>query len=268
MYREANFLINYRYLDEVVDTFHTFDQLQTSPTERLLRPLIISSSNGCHHSITIALLVLKWHYAKWESDEHRLNETKGYACEIVAARILAHLSQSDLIDSLLYELPSVDSHQSQEIHGVYPDNHQAHVRERSPYRDEVVEYSSLIHNSSDRSCRWRRSTNDVEDPLHDIHNNGGSSRAANEKHLSIPFVGLNALEIATIAGVKKFLSQKVVQNIVDGVWSGDIVFWHSLNVHSEKKAQPYNPGYVSDRNSKYHFELPVQYTRNRIAFPI
>jgi hypothetical protein len=51
---------------------------------------------------------------------------------------------------------------------------------------------------------------------------------------------LNALEIATIAHAKRFLSQRVVQRVVDDIWKGEIVFWDSLTVHSTKKPQLFN----------------------------
>lgn len=54
------------------------------------------------------------------------------------------------------------------------------------------------------------------------------------------FFGLNALEIATIAQAKRFLSQKVVQKVIDNIWKGEIVFWDSLSVHSKKKPQFFN----------------------------
>lgn len=64
-----------------------------------------------------------------------------------------------------------------------------------------------------------------------------------DEGLTSPFIGSNALEIAAIANAKSFLSQRVVQKIVNGIWSGDIVFWESLGVHSKKRAQIYNKRY-------------------------
>ena len=58
------------------------------------------------------------------------------------------------------------------------------------------------------------------------------------------FAGLNALEIATIASAKRFLSQHVVQHIIDGIWDGDIIFWESLSVHTRKRAQIYHQRYA------------------------
>lgn len=54
------------------------------------------------------------------------------------------------------------------------------------------------------------------------------------------FTGLNGLEIAAVADCKKFLSQRIVQKIITGIWRGDIVFWESLSPTTKKKAQFYN----------------------------
>lgn len=66
---------------------------------------------------------------------------------------------------------------------------------------------------------------------------------------ALSFVGLNALEIATVAGAKRFISQRVVQEVVNGIWSGDIIFWESLSVHTRKRAQKYQPKYVEGAES-------------------
>lgn len=67
------------------------------------------------------------------------------------------------------------------------------------------------------------------------------------------FTGLNGLEIAAVADCKKFLSQRIVQKIVTGIWKGDITFWESLNETTQKKAQFYN----KHRHSDYFARLRV-----------
>jgi hypothetical protein len=62
-----------------------------------------------------------------------------------------------------------------------------------------------------------------------------------EKDPTAAFVTLNALEIAAVANAKRFLSQHIVQKIITAIWSGDIVFWDSLSVHSTKQHRFYNP---------------------------
>lgn len=52
--------------------------------------------------------------------------------------------------------------------------------------------------------------------------------------------GLNALEIAAVASAKKFLSQRLVQKVVQDIWDGNIIFWESLSVNAVKKARVYN----------------------------
>lgn len=61
---------------------------------------------------------------------------------------------------------------------------------------------------------------------------------------TLPFIGLNALEIAAVADAKKFLGQCSIQEIVTDIWNGDFIFWNSMSVHTIKKAQKYRPRYV------------------------
>ncbi len=65
-----------------------------------------------------------------------------------------------------------------------------------------------------------------------------------EGDITSSFGGLNALDIAAVAEAKNFLSQRNVQKVVNGIWSGEIVFWETLSVHTKKKAQLYNARYV------------------------
>lgn len=74
----------------------------------------------------------------------------------------------------------------------------------------------------------------------------GAQNAYDESYAAAKFsqfYGLNALEVAVIAKAKKFLSQKAVQRVIDDIWNGDIVFWDSLSVHTEKKPQIFNKRY-------------------------
>jgi hypothetical protein len=51
---------------------------------------------------------------------------------------------------------------------------------------------------------------------------------------------LSALEIAAVGGAKKFLSQRPIQKVINGLWRGDIVFWETLSVNSVKRPRKYN----------------------------
>ena len=158
--------------------------------------------------------ILKWQFDSGGQDDHGINETRGHACEIVAWRFLTHLSGAELIDYLLHELPPVsfDPEIYDEIE-TPTDNGDAAER--------AVLLSGREFSGASTQGGTRTSSIAEKDPM--------SS-----------FVGLNALEIAAVAGAKKFLSQQIVQKTVDDIWNGHIIFWESLNVHSKKKAKSYN----------------------------
>lgn len=143
---------------------------------------------------------------------------------------MAHLSEHDLIEYLLHELPtnrhgsdvSVDIEASDSNVGEASSLHEAYqVDENTP----LLSHPRLSNTKSSRS--------------HFLSAHDGAISPA-ENDLSLAFVGLNALEVAAVANAKRFLSQQVVQNVVNNIWSGDIVFWNSLNVNTKKKAQLYN----------------------------
>lgn len=130
-----------------------------------------------------------------------------------------HLSEPDILDHLLYQLPD--------------------TKTKQPGRDlEPASYSeetSLLQN--DRNV-----------PRHGAiipSLDGAVESVEQEEDPTSPFVGRNALEIAAIADAKKFLSQRTVQNLVNAIWSGDVIFWESLSLKTERKAQKYNKRYVT-----------------------
>src|SRR6266536_4568118 len=60
-----------------------------------------------------------------EADDGGINEGRGYACEIVAWQFLTYLSQHELIDFLLYELPIPNDgdDDTDAEHGTQPAHH-------------------------------------------------------------------------------------------------------------------------------------------------
>ncbi len=155
----------------------------------------------------------------------------------MAWRYLAHLSEHELIECLLHELPACN-HNSVEPSDVEASETVNRAAPESHRDGRSDEQAPLL---------WRgrlaqvKHTNLQTSGLH-VDPPGSSDRTSSlpDEHLISSFIGSNALEIAAIANAKSFLSQRVVQKIVNGIWSGDIVFWESLGVHSKKKAQIYN----------------------------
>lgn len=163
-----------------------------------------------------------------------MNESRGFACEYIAWQFLCHLTQDEEIEYLLWEIPSPQrrsaSFSLDEREAAFRTGEQgtSHDIERTPLRRSSYISRFLGRKSDDVPSG--EDAGDTEDPFY--------------ARLSL-FFGLNALEIATIAQAKKFLSQKVVQKIIDNIWNGEIVFWDSLSVHSRKRPHFFNEKYVS-----------------------
>ncbi|KAF2645387.1 hypothetical protein P280DRAFT_503548 [Massarina eburnea CBS 473.64] len=212
------------YFSEAIILPHTFEELRTLPLGRVLNPLTFSLSDTCHHpAIVSALLSLKAHFSALEqsSDEPGVNEARGYACEYVAWQFLATLTPRDTIDFLLYELPPTAS----------PNENRSGIgHERNALHSDAPNEESPLLRSARNSSYF--GTDSVQA--------GAMSTAASTDEFTAQFENLSALEIAAVSGSKKFLSQRPVQSIINGLWRGDIVFWDSLGTKSVKKPQLYN----------------------------
>lgn len=166
-----------------------------------------------------------------------LNETRGLACEIVAWQFLTYLAEKELIEHLLYELP--DSNDGRE-------STRSATSSRLPatpsIRVEDGETTALLDSES-----ADYETNPFKPPKRttfgEITDSDGTLRldgSEDDDKLAKSMAGMNALEIAGVANAKKFLSQKIVQKIVDDIWNGEVIFWESLSVEAIKKPRTYN----------------------------
>lgn len=186
---------------------------------------------------------MKWYFSACEPDDRGVNEARGYACEIVAWRFLSHLSEREKIDYLLYELPGGEIESNTLID---PDDGLSQAE--SQVRRAAEERVPLLRGIAPGT---RTLADDQADP-------------------TSSFIGLNALEIATVADAKKFLSQKSVQKIITDLWSGHIVFWESLEKHSTKKARIYNKRladpYCRLRVPKYQKAFEALFFASFLAF--
>ncbi|KAI9821910.1 MAG: hypothetical protein M1827_002492 [Pycnora praestabilis] len=218
---------------DMIDAQQGFEQLRAVSIGRGFEPLIENlSQNRGNSTIVAALLTLKWHFSTVEPDDRGINETRGFACEIVAWRFLTPLSERERIDYLLCELPcsSKDADQARDVE-CGRSNGAQHLTGPS---DEAT--GLLSGQVSPQMSRPRSSGS----PSVDKSQAEDEPAEMADAEWASPFEGLNALEIAAVAGAKKFLSHRVMQRIVDGIWNGNIVFWESMNTHSRKKALIYN----------------------------
>lgn len=185
--------------------------------------------------------VLKWYFSSREDDDRGINEARGYACEIVAWRFLTPLSEQEIIDVLLYEVPgnqnvseppsdfeAVEDNGNEED-GTFPD-------------DDDDERLDLLWDH--RLPPKRRPKLPTQRSRHESQRLLEGTQSFLDEDLIADFIGLNTLEIAAIANAKKFLSQRLVQKTVNDIWCGHIVFWEALGIHTKKKAQVYSKRYV------------------------
>jgi hypothetical protein len=163
---------------------------------------------------------LKGHFSALEEtgDEPGVNQAKGYACEFVAWQFLNSLTDRDIIDFLLLELPPTPSPDSDQ------DSDSGNCNRPNGHTAEPSEQTPLLNGSNG-----------------DYFGENGQI-AANPRFGSLTSrcENLSALEIAVVGGAKKFLSQRPVQKVINDLWRGDVVFWGSLSVNSIKRPMKYN----------------------------
>ncbi|KAL4946795.1 hypothetical protein BDV06DRAFT_181566 [Aspergillus oleicola] len=222
----------------VFEGWYTFEEIRSNPHPRL-RILVNSLAEDSHNfRIVLALMILRWKFDKDAEADGGQNEARGYLCEYIAWQFLCHLNQRELIVYLLEELQA-PSQPTSSINCAEAgmSSRVASTAEENTRRDEST---PLLSNSTSRPLGLdgsRRQGRPAESAPQDPENYFGNAHPDDEFGI---FFGLNALEIATIAHAKKFLSQKVVQKVVNDIWNGEIVFWDSLSVHSTKKPQVFN----------------------------
>ncbi|KAI9641749.1 hypothetical protein NHQ30_009605 [Ciborinia camelliae] len=223
------------FVDEIVLP-STFEQLRTTSAGNKIRILVEHLvENVTNPAIINAILTLKWHFSTLDVDDRGINETRASACEIVAWRFLSRVSERDAVDFCLYELPLPPLQRSTDGAAEEPDEGQA------------TEHSTLLPQFRGRDSppgTRPTSQNKKTELLRTISHMGSffthDDMDDEEDDPTSSFTGLNGLEIAAVADCKKFLSQRIVQKIITGIWKGDITFWGSLSEHTQKKAQFYN----------------------------
>ena len=150
-----------------------------------------------------------------------------------------------MIENLLVELPAKEENPSS--HDIDTEAgiagraanikiHSGGVNEQTPLLDQEGNHRPRLQPPSRQKDQQSATS---------YHSGSDESQSSDTDVETATFEGLNALEIAAIADAKKFLSQKVVQKVVNAIWNGDVVFWDKLSLHAQKRPQIYNPRYVS-----------------------
>ncbi|QDS73251.1 hypothetical protein FKW77_004162 [Venturia effusa] len=223
------------YFVGIIVNPHTFEDFRMVAHGKPLWPLIDYMSDCVHnHAIVHALLALKSHFAALDPDDDRgLNLTRGYACEYVAWRFVTQLSGREAIDFLLFELPptAFSAPPDDDVEASYP-RHNAQFAQES-----ATEQSALLDHCEYTSIQ---EPSPEHDPVNAPKDVGDAEAQEETDDFASSFQNLNALEIAAVSDAKKFLSQRVVQRIIESIWRGEIIFWETLSVDSIKNAKVYN----------------------------
>ncbi|KAI0397779.1 hypothetical protein F5Y17DRAFT_454663 [Xylariaceae sp. FL0594] len=228
------------YISEVVYVPATFEQLRTTSAGDDLRTLVDYLSTEVHNP-AIGNRALRWHYGTM-TDGRGLCDARANACEIVAWRFLTRLSERDVVEFCLYEIPDpsdaddelADEETSVEREG----NERTALLGRSPSSSASPRRPGHLTEARRGSVRRSQLLASVPKLTMSRH---GTDAEEEEDDPTAPFIHLNALEIAAVADAKRFLSQHVVQEIITGIWNGDIIFWERLLASSKKKPRFYNP---------------------------
>jgi len=148
----------------------------------------------------------------------------------VAWRFLSRISERDAVDNCLYELPREELGLEVSLDGSSDSN----PTERSSLLPQFRPQVPMAIPRPGSKIKLLKSVSKMGGMF------GEMDGAHDEEDPTSSFTGLNGLEIAAVAECKKFLSQRIVQKIVTGIWRGDIVFWETLSPTTKKKAQFYS----------------------------
>jgi hypothetical protein len=233
------------YIEEVIQASVTFEDLRSPLRSRPLTKLAAHLTDSVRHKLIVpALLALRSYFAGQTDDEPGINLGRAYACEYVAWRYVLQLSEWEIIDCLLEDLDldlsgspgdqtPEPSHIEQSLL-LSPEQHQDHLEAipRQHTREQHIE------RRRQRSLSLRISS--VSDVLQHTLNDESNVNPVKNEAFAMYFNGLNALEIAAVSNAKKFLSQRIIQRVIERMWTGEIVFWETMGVDSIKEAKVYN----------------------------
>ncbi|KAK7543269.1 hypothetical protein IWX49DRAFT_541923 [Phyllosticta citricarpa] len=245
------------YFIEAIDSPVNFKDLNQQKWMKRLQPLIDYLSKESHHPALVAsLLALKGHFDAVETEDDRgIDEARGHACELVAWQFVLSLSEREAIDFLLWELKpfkgitpdpdDVDSSDDEHDH----DPEAGHSNGRLS-TESATERTALLGGHTPANGKTNGTAASGKGKLkakakamiHPQHEDipGNEYDAKDGDSFAEPFLNLNALEIAVVSEAKKFLCQRVVQEIINGIWYGDIVFWERLTINAAKKPSYHN----------------------------
>ncbi|KAK9481206.1 hypothetical protein V1514DRAFT_2364 [Lipomyces japonicus] len=202
------------HIAKTVDSPYSYDQLRGPPfSTHLVRPLVRSLDHTRHPAILAALLAARLDFAV-QDDDRAVHEARAFTAELVASRYAAHLSEPELIELVTYEIP----------------RKAAHASSATP-----TESTSLLQDHHDIDFDVERTAG------LDAATSTTTTTNTTAVYVAESAIGLSALELAILGDAKKFLLSRAIENVINSIWDGRIVFWDSISIQSMKKPSFYNP---------------------------
>lgn len=176
---------------------------------------------------------MKAHFVTLEeaSDEPGVNEARGYGCEYVAWQFLTNLTEREVNAFIPVPISKQPSHSHQAIDFLLYDL----PRIPSASEPRTAETGNGFHTIANEEApllapRDRVSSYFGTDTVH-ASTTGTGTRP---DEFTSRFENLSALEIAAVTGSKKFLSQRPVQKIINGLWRVCLSTAYFLVDHAER----------------------------------
>jgi len=235
-----------KFIQQCVQAPSTFEQFRLASRPKDLSRLIRHLGYEVKHRLIVpALLASRSYFVNCQTDdEPGVNLARAYACEFIAWRYVLELSEWESIDCLLEEL-NLAHEEAQEPNDIERDEESNLLTRQSPdplrSSEATLRYKKLTH--STERLRQRPVSlrfDSVPDLLSSSFDDPDDLASSKSEEFVAYFDKLNALEIAAVSGAKKFLSQRVIQKLIEKIWRGDIVFWETLTAGSNKEAKIYN----------------------------
>ncbi|KAG5354534.1 hypothetical protein CJU89_6305 [Yarrowia sp. B02] len=209
---------------------YSYEQLQGDASHHV--SVFVESLRECgkeiHPGIVVALLVARMRLSVGSRDvlAGRLCKTRALVAELIAERFIERLdSEKERLAFVVYEAEIEEVDDIEANTSLDPNT-------------SVDEYTSFDANASFSDDR-------VE---------------SRKPYLLQEYMyHTTALELAVYSSAKHFLANPTIQQILNDIWTGKIVFWKDINSQSHKEAMIYPTCYVLAQGS-----IPDAYTRLRV----
>lgn len=257
-------------LTKQISRHHSYDQLEDA-SQHVVGVFVDSlraqqaTING---GIVAALLVARVRLSVGSRDVlvGRICKTRALVAELIAERFIERLgSEKERLAFVVYEANDEDGVEEDRFsRGVFFGADSDDIEGYTSFSDNAM---SGVPNDLFGAREIGESQEEFEDgldtsttPLIDTSFIPDASRPT--FHHSSRMYNTTALELAVSSSAKHFLANPTIQQILNDIWTGKIVFWKDINSQSHKEALIYPTCYVLAAGPRRR--IPDVYTRLRV----